>query len=223
MKFKKIFLSFILCFLTVVLVACSGSPMGRVATVSEDDELIMTVYAYDGKGESKFGLLNLGHSFLSFENKSDDAVFIGEFELAPNEIVTVSTWSISGHFGVWYNVENNYIKYHDKYNGRYSISIGLGLDCLDKIDKYIESNDSWLPTKNCTNFTVGLWNKLCPKKARVSTPLIYTPAKLVKDIKTFAGYEKNKAIPVSDRFGYFDSNKNFVKYAFESAVVGGGL
>lgn len=220
MKIKKIFLSVFVMIICLFSVACS-SEENRVATIANDDEIIMTIYAYDGAGESYFGLLNLGHSFLSFENKTTETINIGNYELPAGDIVTVSTWSISEHFGIWYNTESNYIKYHNKYDGRYSVSVGLKKDCLDKLAKFLKDNDEWLPTKNCTNFSVGLWNTLCAKNERVSTPLIYTPGKLTKDIKSFNTYEKNKYIPVSDRFGYFDKNNNFVTLAFEKALEGG--
>lgn len=199
------------------LTACGGG-VSRVATISEDDDIIVTIYAYDGAGESHFGLMNLGHSFLSFENVSDSDVKIGEYILAPNDTVTISTWCVSDHFGVWYNMESNYIKYHDKYNGRYSVLMGIKADQEDTIAKYIKGNDVWRPTKNCTNFSIGLWNKLCEKGETLSTPLIYTPKKLVNDIKSFNTFEKNKEILVSDKLGYFDEHNNFITYAFEKAL-----
>ncbi len=220
MKIKSIFLTALVAIICLFSVGCTSDEK-RTATINADDDIIMTIYAYDGAGESRFGLLNLGHSFLSFENKTSETINIGRYELAAGDIVTISTWSISEHFGIWYNTESNYIKYHNKYDGRYSVSVGLKIDCLDKLAKYIKNNDEWLPTKNCTNFSVGLWNTLCDKNERVSTPLIYTPSKLTSDIKSFNTYEKNKAIPVSDRFGYYDENNNFVTLAFEKALKGG--
>lgn len=219
MKLKKILSAIMVCVLSLFLVACGNSPKEKVATINPDDDIIMTIYAYDGAGESRFGLMNLGHSFLSFENVTEDSMMIGNYELAAGDIVTISTWCISDHFGIWYNTESNYIKYYDKYNGRFSVSVGLKKDSLDDLKKYMSKNDTWLPTKNCTNFSVGLWNTLCAKGERLKTPLIYTPGGLVKDIKSFTTFEKNKSIAVSDRFGYFDSNKNFIQYAFDKAVA----
>ncbi len=219
MKLKRIFLCCCICFISLFFVACR--PQERTAIIEPDDDIIVTIYAYDGAGESYFGLMNLGHSFMSFENVSSEEVKIGNFSLAPNEIVTISTWCVSDHFGIWYNMENNYIKYHDKYNGRYSVSMGIKKDAQETIAKYIQVNDVWRPTKNCTNFSVGLWNKLCDSKEKLSTPLIYTPKKLVSDIKSFPTHEQNKTIAVSDRLGYFDNTNNFVTYAFDKAVEEG--
>ena len=216
---KRIFLAMLVMICCFSMGGCS--PVERVASIENDDQIIMTVYAYDGQGESRFGLLNLGHSFLSIENKSDQSIIIGNYELPKDDIVTLSTWCVSEHFGIWYNMESNYIKYHDKYNGRYSVSIGLELDKLEAINNYIKNNDTWVPTKNCTNFSVGLWNSVCDEKEKLSTPLIYTPKKLTEDIKSFNVYEYNKDIPVSDRLGYFDSSNNFVTFAFEKALEGG--
>ncbi len=216
MKYKRLLLCFMVCFVTLFLTACGGGSL--TATISPDDDIIVTIYAYDGAGESRFGLMNLGHSFLSFENVSSSDVKIGEYTLAPNEIVTVSTWCVSDHFGVWYNMESNYIKYHDKYNGRYSVSMGVKENAQEIIAKYISQNDTWRPTKNCTNFSIGLWNKLCESGEKLNTPLIYTPKKLVNNIKRFTSCEYNKSITASERLGYFDEAKNFVTYAFEKAL-----
>ena len=219
MKLKKVLSTIMICIISLCLVACNSSNKPKVATINADDDIIMTIYAYDGVGESKFGLINLGHSFLSFENKTTETIMIGPFDLGAGETVAISSWSISEHFGIWYNTENNYIKYHDKYNGRVSVSVGLKIDCLETLNNFIKNNDNWYLTKNCTNFSVGLWNTLCEESERVSTPLIYTPSRLSKDIKSFTTYEKNRDIPVSDRFGYFDSCGNFVQFAFASSLV----
>ena len=219
MRLKKILSFLVVCILSLCLTACSGNEKTRVATIESDDDIIMTIYAYDGVGESSFGLINLGHSFLSFENLTTESIMIGKYELPAGDTVAISTWSITEHFGIWYNTENNYIKYHDKYNGRVSVSAGLKLECLEKLNKFIEENDNWLPTKNCTNFSVDLWNTLCEESERVSTPLIYTPNKLSKDIKTFTTYEINREIKTSDRLGYFDKCGNFVHYAFEVSLA----
>lgn len=215
MKIKNILLCCMLCFFAVFMTACGGGT--KVTTISADDDIIVTIYAYDGAGESSFGLMNLGHSFMSFENISDSEVYIGEYALAPNDIVTISTWCVSEHFGVWYNMESNYIKYHDKYNGRYSVSMGIKKDSLNEVEKYIKNNDVWRPTKNCTNFSIGLWNMLCESGEKLDTPLIYTPKKLVQNIKRFTTFEHNKSIVASDRLGYFDDN-GFVTFAFDKAL-----
>ncbi len=218
MKAFKIIYAFVLCVCSLCLVGCS-SPKTKVATVSNSDDVIVSIYAYDGKGESRFGLMNLGHSFLSFENISSETVMIGEYALAPTETVTISTWCLSDHFGVWYNIESNYIKYHDKYNGRYSVSMSIKKEKLKDAKTFISKNNTWLPTKNCTNFSIGLWNKLCEKDAKLETPLIYTPKKLTDDIKRFETHEFNKEIFVSSKLGYFN-NGEFVEFAFEKALEG---
>ena len=218
MKATKIILACLLCLVTLCFAGCK-SDKNKVATVSASDDIIVSIYAYDGKGESSFGLMNLGHSFLSFENISTETVMIGDYALAPTETVTISTWCLSDHFGVWYNIESNYIKYHDKYNGRYSVSMSIKKDKLQKAKNFIDKNNTWLPTKNCTNFSIGLWNELCDKDAKLETPLIYTPKKLTDDIKRFDSYEYNKDIFVSSRLGYFDG-ETFVQFAFEKALEG---
>ena len=58
----------------------------------------------------------------------------------------------------------------------------------------------------------------CESGEKLNTPLIYTPKKLVNNIKRFTSCEYNKSITASERLGYFDEAKNFVTYAFEKAL-----
>lgn len=219
MKIKKILSLALICILSLFLSACNEVNITRIATIKDDDDILMTIYAYDGAGEKNFGLMNFGHSFLSFENLTSQSIKIGKYDLPSGDVVTLSTYPISDHFGIWYNTESNYIKYYDKYNGRVSVTVGLKMECLETLTKYMKENDKWIPTKNCTNFSVGLWNALCSEEEKVSTPLIYTPSKLAKDIKTFTSYETNKEIAINGNVGYIDKNGDYIEYLFEKATV----
>lgn len=208
MRLKSFALILILFVGTIILSACGDTePQNRTTNMSQEDTVEMTIYAYDGKSESFFGLFNMGHSFLGFKNLGTEQIIVGEYVLAPLEEITISTWCIQDYFGVWYNIENNYIEYFNKYDGRYSVTTHINVDKLEKINSYIQDNNTWLPTKNCTNFSVGVWNIATTKLEQLRTHTIYTPTKLVKSIKSFTNAEYNKVPTVNENLGYFKNSQ----------------
>ena len=204
----KKFLSFfilimIACF---VFASCSVNIPKHKTSVTSSDVALLTLFTFDGKKESKFGLFNLGHSFLSVENISSETITIGKVEVAPNETISIGTWSIKAHFGVWYNVESNYIKDYNKYDGRISITAGISSEDTEKMNKFILAHDYWSPTNNCSNFALNLWNTVAEEDEELVRPFIYSPSKIAKALKNFEGYETNREIKTSDKFFYIDEN-----------------
>ena len=187
------------------------------ANVASGDIAKFTLFTYDGKGESVWGLANLGHTFLSIENISQDTITIGKKDLNVGETIALGTWSIKEHFGVWYNVESNYIAEHNKYDGRVSITIGITAEDLEKINHAILSNDRWNPLNNCSHFALHVYNQVASDTEYIKTPLIHTPSYIAKNIKKFANHEYNKAIPTDKHLGFF-RNSEFVSYNLEKAV-----
>lgn len=217
MKFKRFVFAFVMLVCMFTLSACSSSePKNRTTNNNPQDTVQMTIYAYDGKGESFFGVFNLGHSFLSFKNNGSEQIVIGKYVLSPDEEITISTWCIQDSFGVWYNVESSYIHFHNKYDGRYSITTNINVDKLDKLNKYILSNDEWRPTKNCTNFVTGAWNTVVASEEKLATQTIYTPTKLVRSIKCFKDCKFNNPVALNENLGYFKGSK-FVQFKMEEA------
>ena len=144
-KILGLFLVLFICVITFT--ACADSREYKVS-IDDGDIAKLTLFTFDGKGESVWGLANLGHTFLSIENISDESIDIGKKPLPKGETLAIGTWSILDHFGVWYNVESNYIAEHNKYDGRVSITIGIDVDDLKKINESIATNDRWNPLNN---------------------------------------------------------------------------
>lgn len=186
--------------------ACSQNNIKHYTTVDSSDVALLSLFTFDGNSESHFGLFNLGHAFLSLENISENNLSIGKNTLAPRKTISIGTWSIKAHFGVWYNVESNYIKDFDKYNGRVSITCGVSLEDIQKINNFINSHDYWSPLNNCSNFALNLWNTIATKEETLEKPLIYSPAKLARALKAFESFEVNRPIETEDKFHYFDGD-----------------
>ena len=157
-------------------------------------------------------------SFLSIENTSDTSINIGKKELNVSKTLTIGTWSIQSHFGVWYNVENNYIKEHNKYDGRVSVTIGISSEDIDLINEFIEDNDHWGPIKNCSYFALNLYNTVASDTEFIDTPLIYTPSYISSIIKKFDTCEFNREIPVEDKMSYFDGT-SLVEYTLSERGI----
>lgn len=204
----KKFLSFFILIMIacVVFASCSVNTPKHKTSVTSSDVALLTLFTFDGKKESKFGLFNLGHSFLSVENISSETITIGKVEVAPNETISIGTWSIKAHFGVWYNVESNYIKDYNKYDGRISITAGISSEDTEKMNNFILAHDYWSPINNCSNFALNLWNTVAEEDEELVRPFIYSPSKIAKALKNFEGYETNREIKTSDKFFYMDEN-----------------
>lgn len=190
---------------------CNKSNIKKYTTYSSNDIAVLSIYTFDGSGEGVFALPNLGHSFLTITSLNS-SFKICNYQLIENETICIGTWSILEHFGVWYNLESNYINFNNKYNGRISLSKGIDLKDIDTISSYIDKNDEWTPFKNCSCFAIGLWNSVAKPSENLDTYLIYTPSKLVKDLKSFTSYDINKTIKTQGEFGYY---KNYEYVSFE--------
>lgn len=217
---KKIFglILFVILILSssTFLFACKDKK-GREYTTSIDTEhdiAELTLFTFNGDGEGKLGLMNLGHAFLSLKNTSSSTINLLNKTISSDETISFGTWSILQHFGVWYNVESNYIVQHNKYDGRLSITIGIDQEDIDTLCQFISTHDSWNPLQNCSNFALNIWNTVAMDSEKIEKPIIYTPSHIAKEIKKFENYEINKAIPTEDTMGYFDGS-TYVSFQLE--------
>lgn len=197
--------------------ACKQNDKKHEITNSTDSIAEFSIITYDGVSESKNMLKNLGHSFLSVKNLSGNDIVVGNYILQPNDVVTFGTWSINDHFGVWYNVETNYIRFSNKYDGRISVSQNINLNELEKISKFILSHDRWNPVNNCSYFAINCWNEIADENEKLQTYLIYKPVKLAKEIKLFSNYKINLDLSTNSKFGYFNNN-HFKEFSFEKGI-----
>ena len=65
---KKILIAFLLICVSILFCSCKPVLNNRETKFEITDVATLTIFSYDGKGESKFGISNLGHSFLSITN-----------------------------------------------------------------------------------------------------------------------------------------------------------
>ena len=155
--------------------------------------IIFSITAFDGKSESELFLKCLGHTWVSVENLTDHAISINDNEINPGELLTVSVWGISGHFGVAYNIEPQFITECGRYDGRKSLSVSIEESDLEIIGNYIENNPNWTFRKNCSYWSVGLWNEVAGDDYKLKTPLLlYTPSRLCRALGEFDNVEENK-------------------------------
>lgn len=210
---KKLFTFLFILLICVMPIMGCGDSKDYSAEISEDDIALLSIFAFDGKSECKWGLMNLGHAFLSIENVSNDTLEILNYTLDTDKTVCIGTWSIKEHFGVWYNVESNYYSTYNKYDGRVSVTIGLTAEDLDTLCSFIANNDKWNPLNNCSKFALNAWNSVASESERLLKPIIYTPSNIVNQLKQFDSYEINRPMITENKFGYFSSSQ-FVSFGF---------
>lgn len=217
MKYKKLtcFILIVLCFLFVpILGGCSNNMQTKTTVFPENSIGNLTIFAQNNVKDSLPMLFNLGHSFLTFENTSGVPQKIASYTVLPNETICLGTWSISSHFGVWFNLEYNYHSIFNRYEGRVSVTKGITEQNLQTITEFIYLNDTWSPIKNCSYFAVNLWNKIAEDEEKLDTYWIYSPSKVMQNLKQFKNYEVNKPMQSNKVFGYF-SNSTYVSFTMQ--------
>jgi hypothetical protein len=202
----KRFLAVILIMLSIVsLAACKEieNPVSKTLSVSAEDVALLTLFSDNGKGDSNWLVRNYGHSFLAVTNISENAFAVGDMVVNPGETISVGLWSVFEHFGVWYDIESNYIKEHDKYSKRVSITIGVGLEDISSISEVIKENDAWTPIYNCSKFALDVWNRVATDNEKIESHFFMSPGYLVEEIKSFNGYENVRQCETSTTIRYY--------------------
>ncbi len=212
-NFIKIF-SLILCVCFCFLTGCTPSDIPKEIVDTPNSIGEFTIFTHTGIKEDLPLLFNLGHSYLAFTNTSANVVDLSGYACQPNEMVCIGTWSISQHFGVWYNVESNYNNHDKHYEGRLSLTKKVTSEDIATINEYIKNNNTWNPLKNCSNFALNCWNSVAKDSEKLTKPLIYTPKHLANEIKKFDNYEIDKPMNTKDTFGWFDDSK-YVSHTFK--------
>jgi len=207
----------IFCLILILMISgCDKAPeeLKDAIVIDESAVAVLSLVSYDGKDESKYGLMNLGHTFLTILNVSSADISVYGVEISPSEEITFSAWNTSLHAGVWFNIESAYIHEFDRYASRYSLSYGLSLEDIGILNSYISENDIWTPRKNCSYFSINLWNTVVDDNSKLDANLVTTPAGLKKEIMLFEGYTFGKAIAYNEAMGYFKDSE-FREYRME--------
>ena len=216
MTTKKInsFILIILLLVCLPLLGCSNKNQTKLAYFPKNSVGELTIFSHNNVKDSLPMLFNLGHSFLTFKNISSEPIKIANYIVVPNETICIGTWSISSHFGVWFNLEYNYDVLHNRYDGRISVTKGVTNEDVEKITEFIYLNDTWSPIKNCSYFAVNLWNEVATDDEKLDTYWIYSPNKVVANLKQFKTFEVNKLMVSNKEFGYF-ANTTYVGFTME--------
>lgn len=162
-------------------------------TLCEDKDIIFSITTFDGKTETQPFVKCLGHTWVSLENKTGHTIKLFDYEIANNETLTFSIWAITGHRGVVFNLEANFISKYNRYDERISLSVNILEDSLKVIEDYINANDNWTLGKNCSKWSIELWNRLVGSDYKLKKQiLMYTPKRLQKSLKEYKNCIKNK-------------------------------
>lgn len=175
----------------------------------EENGIILSITTFDGETETEPFVKSLGHTWLSVDNQSGHPIYIKDYEIKHNEILTLSVWAISGHRGVVFNLEPNFIKKYNRYVGRQSLSINIKESQLNVIENFIEKNDNWKLSQNCNWWSIFLWNELVDDEYKLNTQtLLYTTKRVQKALNEFDCIEVNKDFSRSNQtFFYHDVNR----------------
>lgn len=218
---KKFLTALLLVCVSILFCSCKPVLNNRETKYESSDVATLTIFSYDGKGESKYGISNLGHSFLSITNNSQKPLELAGKKIEVDEELFFGAWSLNIHFGIWYNIENNYIDLYNKYNNRVSIEMGISNADLDILSDFILKNDTWTVFKNCSYFAINAWNSVALETEKLRTSFIVsTPTFLKNQIMEFKGYSINKPMSFYSGCGYFaDLTRTTFKFEGGEAYV----
>jgi hypothetical protein len=197
-----------------ILSACNNGNNDYKVNMYNTDIAYFSLFTYSGEGESSYGIVNLGHAFLSIENISEEDIVVYNYTIPAGETVSIGTWCLSNHFGIWFNIESNYIDNCNKYDGRYSITTGISLEDIETIDDFMKDHDKWGALRNCSYFALSLWNEIAEDSEYIAEKPIYTPKYLEEEISKFDTHEINRAINTSNVCSYYNGDK-YLEFHFE--------
>ena len=86
---------------------------------------------------------------------------------------------MSGLSGLLFDLEPCYIANYGRYTGRLSLSTNIGEGQLKVIEDYMEQHDKWTVDKNCSYWSVHLWNAVVGEDAALKIRgFVCTPEKI---------------------------------------------
>lgn len=158
-----------------------------------DEGIIFSITTFNGDSETTPFVKCLGHTWLSIDNQSGHSVYIKGHELRHDEMITFSIWAVSDLPGLLFNLEADYIEAYGRYAGRKSLSVNIEETQLKEIEAYMDRNGRWTPGRNCSYWSVQLWNEVVDEAFALKTQiLLYTPKRLEKSLYEFDCVETDK-------------------------------
>lgn len=187
--------------LLLCLTGCGQPKRYPAPRIEADAAAVLTLYAFNGEAERVFGLMNLGHAFVSVKNLSARPLTLAGYTLEPDSEVSIGTWGMDAHWGIWYNAESVYLTL-GRYKGRVSLTQGLSAQDIDTLTAYLRANDTWTFFRNCSYFALDLWNLTAAPDERIDLGGLITPSKVHKRLSATDGSQVERPIPVFGRTGY---------------------
>ena len=171
----------------------------------QEEGIVFSITTFDGKSESKPFIKCFGHTWLSVDNQTGHSVYIKDYEIKNNEMLTFSVWAVAGMPGLLFDLEPNYIADYDRYVGRQSLSVDIGESKLKIIEDYMDRNHQWTVGKNCSYWSVHLWNEVVEEDYQLKTAgFVYTPEKIEKAFTGFDGVEVDKDFSRAGSLFYYN-------------------
>lgn len=173
---------------------CSAAAGKTARTMPcEDEGLILSITTFDGKSESKPFLKCFGHTWIGLDNRTGHTVYLKDRAIPDGEMVTFSVWAVSGLSGLLFDLEPCYIANYGRYTGRLSLSTNIGEEQLKVIEDYMEQHDKWTVDKNCSYWSVHLWNAVVGEDAALKIRgFVCTPEKIEQAFSAFDCVEVDK-------------------------------
>lgn len=157
---------------------------------NNSENIFFSISAFDGKNESKPFMKSLGHAWVSISNQSGHSIKLNDYEICNNELLTISVWALTNHKGVAFNLEPEFINKCNRYNGYVSLTTSINEADLKIIENYIASYDDWTFNRNCSHWSLDLWNTVVNDDCKLKTQtMIYTPKRVKNSIEEFQNIE----------------------------------
>ena len=130
---------------------------------------------------------------IGLDNRTGHTVYLKDRAIPDGEMVTFSVWAVSGLSGLLFDLEPCYIANYGRYTGRLSLSTNIGEEQLKVIEDYMEQHDKWTVDKNCSYWSIHLWNEVVGEDAALKIRgFVCTPEKIEQAFSAFDCVEVNK-------------------------------
>lgn len=130
---------------------------------------------------------------IGLDNRTGHTVYLKDRAIPDGEMVTFSVWAVSGLSGLLFDLEPCYIAHYGRYTGRLSLSTNIREEQLKVIEDYMEQHDKWTVDKNCSYWSIHLWNEVVDEDAALKIRgFVCTPEKIEQAFSAFDCVEVDK-------------------------------
>ncbi len=192
----------------------------------------LTLHAFGNSLLSNSNGKTQGHAFLTIKNISSKTLYFNDYPIKPSYTLSVSIWpdstGICKYGGVYINRE----LVVDKGKETCSISRDITAEDLKTIEdatpseSYYHDGSADCLWHNCTTYSLKMWNKVVPKKDRISAKTILfadAPKKLVEELKKKPNYKEeifapNKSVSLTDVW-YINKERDLVPVTIKAPTA----